>query len=202
MSHPTPNTIVTWQRPQATLYDDVSAATVTLNATLGARATVSITPGGAPVGTIVVSGTVGGSPLSETLEWTGAPLPKSTFNRFDTVTTLVVAGTGFVVLEARAVAGDGTPANQTVTLHQRLPVALDHARADYAGEKDLKVQNQGATQTENLHINIIYDTTWTPRKGDIALSLTGNRYKVTAVTVMPDEVRPRYWDCRAVLYEA
>lgn len=202
MSNPTPNTFVTWQRPEATLYDGVSAATIPLNVTLGAKATVSITPGGAPVGTVTVSGTIGGSPVSESLEWTGAAVVKATYNRFDVVTTLVVAGTGFVVLEVRAVAGDGTPANKIVMIRDRLHVALDHARADYAGEKDLKVQNQGATQTENLHINVFYDQTWTPRKGDIAISPTGNRYKVTAVTVMPNEVQPRYWDCRAVLYES
>jgi hypothetical protein len=125
---------------------------------------VLVEGGAAGTGTVVVSGTVNGSPESETLTFVG-PARKVTTKRFSALSSFATTGLANEspppTLSARAVGGDGGSIDRDVLVVSAWPMRKD------AGAPSWPAPVQGSAEQELTYFYVDYTTIWTPREGDV-----------------------------------
>lgn len=191
-----PNCTVLWRRVSAVLLNAVTVAALhTVNATPVAAAQVEVALGGTPTGTVTITGTQGGSTVTETLIWTGVASPPvlCTYRAMDVVTSIATSLTGATTITARLVAPDGTPHGVLTTIRgPAWPAFMDEStdpRTDQASP------GKGTVRLMYCHLPFEYGIL--PMVADqITNEQTGEVYRVEGYQPLPSGMQPSQWQCR------
>lgn len=169
--------VVTWYRATAVLLESSAPAASMAPTRQPVRETpVQVHVTGSPVGTVTVRGTVSGVTGSEVLTWTGAPGYRFTRKRFTALTNAVTSLTGATAVEMTAVGPDGSPQLALSAIRTGLPVVIDERST---GSAPARVQ--GDQEERDILIQVDFEETWTPRRGDRVTTTTGQTYEVQRV---------------------
>lgn len=163
-------------------------------------ATVSVYVGGAPTGTVVVTGTVGGTPgVTETLTWAGTPGWQTTSREYTAISGFTSTVAGGTTVQAKALGRDGSPQLATYTVRgPGLPVTMEETQFESLSQS----RKQGTQEEGVRQFRIQYEEVWRPRIGDrIVVDGMGvdddETYEVLEVRTLPNRMAPSEWACRA-----
>lgn len=170
---------ITVYRRTAYVLDPRTAAAsmaVTAQPIRAALVEVVVSGGTSGTGTVTISGTVDGSPGTETLTFAG-PGRKATTKRFtalDPITSTGLADEASVpTISASAVGADGGRLDQSNVVVTGWPMRKD------AGTASWPAPTQGSVESEITRFYMDFTTAWTPRDGDIFLDTrTGEQWQV------------------------
>jgi len=165
------------------------------------RVEVEVSSGSGTYGTVVVSGTVGGSPGSQALS-VPRDTRRATSAEFDASTAVTITTSGFsgtFTLAARAVGSDGTPRKLLYSVATSWPGRLDHAQA----RPVWPAPRDGSFQHESTRLIAAYTTTWTPREGDEFVDdLSAARWLVIGVPTFDGAGVRHHWELNVRRAEA
>jgi len=195
------NTLITWKRQTAFMLSgasiSASPATIALTYQPIRETALSLKPTGSPTGTIVVTGTVGGSAgQTETLTWAGTSVYRETKKLFTAVSNISAASlTGGVALSVEAKGTSGSPQHSLFTVKgPGHPI-----RVEDVGARRWSVEREGAAALGTHRLIVQFEEVWTPRKGDIVIDdLRGHEYLVVGRPVEPGDLFPYEWVCPAI----
>lgn len=172
-----PNTLVTWLRRTASLLDSTAIAsthTPDRQPVQASHVRVSLT--GSPSGVLTVQGVANGYLDEEALTFSGSAGAETTLRSFSTLNTIVADGvSGGVLIDVKAVGGDGHPKHRLRTLKSRIPVCLYDV-----SQRRWTSPTPGEGSHHDAEVLLDYEDVWSPRKGDVVSdTITGEHYEVS-----------------------
>ena len=166
---------ITVIRNSSELFTPTTAvSSISVSSAPSRKATVQVVLSAASSGVITISGTLNGSPVSDTLNYSGT-LANVTFQKFDTVTTvacdasMVSAGP---TLTATYITGSGANVATQTEVVSNWPA--DFTRAKPYGQTNYLTNDAGAFQVERGFIVTPYTDAWEPLTGDTILLIGEN----------------------------
>lgn len=161
----------------------------------GSIVEVEVSGGTDNTGTVTINGTVGGSPDTEVLTFSGpgALAGVKYFEALDdpALTTTGLAGESTVpTVQARAVGSDGSRHHQQVEIVSGWPARFDRSRASWPHP------TAGSTGVEKTRFYVDYNSVWEPRRGDVIIDeRTEDEWMVYgAPTLHSQSIMPHHWE--------
>jgi hypothetical protein len=195
--------LVTWRRTTGFVLEPVAvSASLSSDRAPAGEACIQVRLQGNPSGGVVVSGTVDGSPDSETLTWDGSGGYRVTRKRFTGSVSFSVAATGGTTISAKAVSPGGEPVLSLYTVRgPGHPVSRETVTMGRS-----PVRRPGDQEEGSFRFMVQYEDVWKPRKGDrVTDDRTGHVYEILRVEQRSGGLAPMapfYWSCPCKMLES
>lgn len=193
---PHATSLVTWKRSTAFVLDSTAlAGSHAVDRQPAQECVVVVRVTGSPTGTVTVAGTVGGSPDTEVLTWTGSAGYRQTKKRFTALTTLTPSIAGGTNIEAKAAGADGNPVLALYNIKTGFPVTIMDIREGRAENR-----REGDGEEGDRRILVQYEDVWRPRRNDRVIDdRTGEVYVIGKVSPRAGTLYQSEWACTAVI---